>query len=410
MTEDRVSFETDVPGIWGLWPTTPMLWSYSSLKEIESCPQRWMLSRADYPDIWERHGYPALPVVAAIFGNVVHGVAERLSKELGAAGTVSPSAADVVALLASLGGWRGIMRDAIERELARLDGNPRVTSERVDRVRNELIRRTPEAADRVKQFLGRRGLPVAMGSDSRGATEVTHAPKQRYPAGPGTHAECEVTADALRLTGRIDLLVVDEVDVTVVDLKTSSEDESHADQVRLYALLWDLDSQANPECRPVTKLRVSYPSRERFVDAPGVSQLRSLEAAMSARIEAADAITQNPPPIATPSEEGCQYCHVKHLCKAYWPAITPAITEVSTDQWFDFEARVLRPNGSRSWFVETLAEPAAEVLVRTVETNVAFPVGHRVRLLGVRRSQSPDSPERLVISMVGSSEWYAVSS
>ena len=53
---------------------------------------------------------------------------------------------------------------------------------------------------------------------------------------------------------------------------------------------------------------------------------------------------------------------------------------------------------------------SAEVLVRTVETNVPFPQGARVRLLGVRRTIDPDKEDRLVISMVSTSEWYAVSS
>lgn len=410
MTEERVRFETDVPGIWGLWPTTPPLWSYSSLKEIEACPRRWMLSRADYPDIWEPRGYPSLPVAAAIFGNVVHVVVERLAKELGAAGITSPSAGDAVGLLGSLGGWRGIVIDAIERELARLDGNPRITSERADRVRDELIRRAPEAVDQVKAFLGRGRLLAAEALNHDGETEEPNIPRQRYPVGFGVHVEREVTAEALRLTGRIDLLVVDDADVTVTDFKTGAEDNAHDDQVRLYALLWQLDSQTNPTSRLATQLRVSHPSHERSVKTPDANQLHAIETATAARIETADTITQNPPPTATPSEENCRYCHVKHLCDAYWPAIPPAVTKVSTEQWFDFEGRVLRPNGSRSWFVETLAEPTAEVLVRTDKTDVAFPVGKRVRLLGVRKSQDPDSPERLVISMVGTSEWYPVSS
>ena len=36
--------------------------------------------------------------------------------------------------------------------------------------------------------------------------------------------------------------------------------------------------------------------------------------------------------------------------------------------------------------------------------------GRPVRLLGVRRSQDPDDPDRLVISMVGTSEWYPLGS
>lgn len=99
---------------------------------------------------------------------------------------------------------------------------------------------------------------------------------------------------------------------------------------------------------------------------------------------------------------------MKHLCDAYWRALPRAVSEVSSEEWFGFDGSVIRRNGSRSWFVATLSQPATEVLVRTVESNVPFPVGERVRLLGIRRSPNPDQPERLVLSMVATSEWYPV--
>jgi CRISPR/Cas system-associated exonuclease Cas4 (RecB family) len=351
-----------------------------------------------------------LPVLATIFGNVVHRVVEHLTQTLGAAGITSPSAGDVVSLLGSLGGWRGIVLTAIEHELARLDGNPRVSAERVDWVRSELTRRGPEAADQVKAFLGRGALPAAEVPERSRELPAPDIPQRRLPAGPGVHAERIVTAEALRVTGTIDRLIVDDVGVTVTDFKTGSQDDAHDHQLRLYALLWHLDKQTNPDGRSATQLRVIYPSQERSVAPPDSSQLRSLEAATARRVADADQVTVSPPPTATPSDEICQYCPVKHLCDAYWPALPPAVSEVSTEEWFDFEGSVLRINGSRSWFLASVTQPVTEVLVRTVDTDVPFPIGQRVRLLGVRRSQDPDEPERLVISMTATSEWYPVMS
>lgn len=155
MTTEGARFDTDVPGIWGHWPTTPALWSYSSLKEMEVCPRRWMLSRATYPDLWDRRGYPALPAVAVIFGNVVHGVVERLAQSLADAGIDSATPGAVIRVLGDQGGWRGIVMREIEHQLARFDDNPRANAERVERVREELIHRAPQAAHQVKIFLGR---------------------------------------------------------------------------------------------------------------------------------------------------------------------------------------------------------------------------------------------------------------
>jgi hypothetical protein len=411
VTEERARFETNVTGIWGLWPSTPSRWSHSSLKEVEACPSQWMLSRADYPAIWQQRGYPPPPVVAAVFGNVVHGVVERLAKELGAAGIASASEGDVVSVLGSLGGLRAILLDAIDRELTRLGGNPRATPEQVGRVRDELVRQLPDAADQVKVFLRRGAFLPPRGSGASADAEAagTEALLPRSPAGPGAHVELEVTAETLRMTGRVDLLIVDDTDVDITDFKTGLESEDHDDQVRLYALMWYLDMQVNPARRLATRLRLAYSEKERAVAAPDAAQLQSLEKAIRARVEAADEVTRNPPPIAHPSEENCRFCNVKHLCDAYWTELPPAVAGVLSDQWFDFEGRILRQNGSRSWFAESLADPPAEVLVRTVDADVAFQVGGRARLLGVRRSQDPDAADRLVISMVRTSEWYLLS-
>jgi RecB family exonuclease len=405
MTDGRVRFDTDVPGIWGLWPSTPDLWSYSSLKEIEACPRRWMLSHADYPAFWERRGYPSLPIAAAVFGNVVHGVIERLASEFGRAKVTTPTAADVVRLLRSFGGWRGIVLASIDECVKPFELNPRVSTERISRLRDELVRRAPEAADYVKSLLGRGALPVARRRDGHGPA----APKRRHPAEAGAHAELVLTAEDLRLSGKIDLLEVDDADVRVTDFKTGANDEGHDDQVLLYALLWDLDWERNPGRRRVTQLKVAYPAYQRGVKAPTDEELRKLEAVTAARVAAADEIAQSHPPAANPSESTCHFCQVKHLCDAYWPAIPPAVSTALPEQWFDFEGRVTSQNGSRSWQFESLGSSPVEVLVRTASTTVSLPVGRRVRMLDVRRSQDPDDDQRLVISMASTSEWYALS-
>lgn len=41
--------ETGVASGWAVLPGPPAMWSYSSLKDVETCPLRYALSRADYP-------------------------------------------------------------------------------------------------------------------------------------------------------------------------------------------------------------------------------------------------------------------------------------------------------------------------------------------------------------------------
>jgi len=363
-----------------------------------------MLERADYPALWDRRGYPVVPVRAAVFGSVVHLIIERLSHAMGTTDdAVAPLT--IVDVLRALGGWAQIAEAAINKALADFDDNPRVSLAALDRLRDDLVRRVPEAVDRVKLLLrDRPSITTRVRPVHAVDSALRDAP--RGPATPGIHIERTVTVEDLRLSGRIDLLSIDEVDVTITDFKTGAEREEHDDQVRLYSLLWRFDALTNPAGRPATKLIIAYPSHERAVAAPDVQKMLALHALTAARIAAADATVISASPPALPSLEACQFCQVKHLCDAYWVSVPPHITRAPLDEWFDMEGRVSRRNGSRSWVFETLDQPALEVLVRTLETDVPFPVGRRVRLLGVRRSVDPDAPERLVISLSAASEWY----
>lgn len=407
MKDDPARFDTRVAGTWGRWPSAPSVWSYSSLKELESCPRRWMLSRAAYPDVWNRNGYPAVPVVAADFGVIVHQTVERLAKAFKEAGIGSPKGADAVSLLRSMGGLKGVVGEAIEEHLATYDGNPRATPERLDRAHHELTRRIDEASDLVKGFLGRGALPVSVKKKSQAIMQGS-ASSSRPPAGPGLHTERSVVSEELRMTGIIDLLTIDNNDVVITDFKTGAEDPSHQDQVRIYALLWDLDRQSNPLRRPTTRLRVSYSARQVDFPVPDEVSLRELQAATAQRIAAADAMTRVLPPAAVPSQDNCRFCHVKHLCDAYWPAVPPRVDDASPQAWFDFEGRVIRNNGKMSWLLRTEIEGQNDVLVRTSAASIAFPIGQRVRIMGVRRSEDPDDDQRLVISMSKTSEWFAL--
>src|SRR6202040_642643 len=82
-------FQTAIRGIGGNWPTAPGLWSYSSLGNAEGCPRRWMLSRADYGELWNGSGYPPHPALAALAGSVVHRCLELLLSGLQARGCTS---------------------------------------------------------------------------------------------------------------------------------------------------------------------------------------------------------------------------------------------------------------------------------------------------------------------------------
>lgn len=71
-------FVTRIEGGDGHWALEPDWFSYSSFRELEACPRRWMLRRASFPAVWDRHGYPEVPYLASLRGDVVHRALEQI--------------------------------------------------------------------------------------------------------------------------------------------------------------------------------------------------------------------------------------------------------------------------------------------------------------------------------------------
>jgi hypothetical protein len=65
-----------------LWPEPPAWMSHSSLKEAELCPRRWALRRASYPKIWDKPGYPDMPSLPSLIGDVTHDALEKILAEV----------------------------------------------------------------------------------------------------------------------------------------------------------------------------------------------------------------------------------------------------------------------------------------------------------------------------------------
>ncbi|MEU4603495.1 PD-(D/E)XK nuclease family protein [Kribbella sp. NPDC023972] len=412
MSGPAARFETAIEGVWGTWPAAPKYWSYSSLKDIEACPRRWMLSRARYPDLWTRAGYPEIPGQAALFGDVVHEALEVVVQALSTAGCTSTHAAEAVAVIRGLGGLSTVLKRVINDKVDALMDNPRIDDTAREELRQRLVDRLGDATNRVQVFLSRGQLPAWAGqSDVTTSEEAGHkytgAP-HRPAIGPGAWPEVDLVAENLRFWGRIDLVLVDGTEVTITDYKTGQEDPSHDDQVRLYALLWDLDEQRNPGRLPAANLVVSYLARDHPVPPLTESGLRTLESATSARIAAADSETNSASPQAKPGPETCPYCQVRHLCEDYWTSEAADPASVTAGAWFDLEGTVTAQQGIKSWRIESEAGVYPPLLLRTPAPSVSLPLGARIRLLGVRKVTDPDDPSALIGALTSTSEIYVV--
>ena len=375
-----------------LLPGPPAYWSYSSLREVKGCPLRYALARASYPDLWSGRGYPPLPTVHSLFGNVVHDALEGVIEALNSARVESPQSVEATGVLRSLGGLTTVIEHAMTKQLDPLGDNPRLDDHRRRRIARDLLARTSDARVQVQIYLSRTTLspnaPVDRGA-SQGGAGISSA-RGRAKLRDGTHTEVSLLADDLRLLGRVDFLTIAGEQVEIVDYKTGAQAPAHEAQLWLYALLWDADRQSNPERLGLSNLTVAYVDRDVNVAVPSRDDLQELASALAADIATGDAELEFGSPTPLPDPEQCPRCTVRQLCTTYWQKMVPTLPELVVGEWFDYEGIIGEQNGQRSWWVTSPPSRRPELLLRTTNTTPPFTEGDRIRFLNLRLDSDPN--------------------
>ena len=388
MTDSVDELGTGIRGAEGVWPSAPDYWSFSSLKSAQECPRRWSLSRASYPGLWDRSGYPPKPSHAALFGNVVHRALEVIMTSLCEHGCASVRDASAVVALRELGGYSALIYRVVDEQMAHLESNPRA-SHRIGDLRSTLLGRAPEIRQRVQEVLARMPLRPPPAGES-GSTNPG-----RLALREGAHTEATLRSPELHFLGRVDLLTITAAGCEIVDYKTGQPDQHHAEQLRLYALLWCRDREKNPGRLPVTGLTLSYPTSNESVPVPDSLQMAESEEALRLTIQKVEQELQHRPARARASEVTCTYCDVRHLCAEYWRLPGGSRQHAGDHTFSDAEGSIVAQNGSRSWLLRR--HPGApSLLLRSHSEHPGFVVGDRVRLLDVMLSDDPDSGDTVL--------------
>lgn len=439
--------------------------SFTVLRDIETCPLRWSLRRAAYPELWAGAGYPPALRLGTLSGQVVHVALERIVGEIGRrlAAIPKPSpneparslpSADaetseasngldiLVNALRRLGGITTILEGVLADLVRSWAANPRVGS-RAREWEGELRRQVPALRQEVQQLLAHLDVPrVPRGSDSPPrvspatiqATSLTGRAATEYPQRPlesGVHAEVPLNNRELDWYGKADLLRLDERTCQIVDFKTGAAKDDHVLQLRIYALLWQREVGLNPLRRPVCRLTVVYPTGPSEVPAPSIEDLDTIATDLASRSDAARAAVAAPPPEARPGYAACEWCDVRQLCDRYWDPATRAMFEKEEQTTemdvrpvpssADVEIRVLSAQGEWSWHAIVSAvgaltgglTPGTRVLVRGRPRDTFFPTlvrpGARLRVIGAQHlTASEESAGYPVLALGRSTEVFLV--
>jgi hypothetical protein len=385
------------------WADLPEWMSVSSLRGIETCPRRWSLNSALYPEIWPRPGYPPKVNLAAFAGQIIHAALETISKALNLAGCVSVTNEQFVGVMRGLGGYSRIIEDTMKNLTSHFQYNPRFVTKftYVSRRLRDSVPTLREHLQILTAKLRLQGADVATtvsgSQSSRGAG--------RAALGNGTYSELELRVDPLHWRGFVDALILSDASCEIVDYKTGMPTPEHEEQVRLYGLLWARDGQLNPTARTVDRLTLSYSTIDIAVEPPTVRQLDVLEQELIARTKAALALVAQTPPPAVPSIHQCGYCPVRQLCDDYWtPQVQQILAQdalrespVTNENLIDLEIDNLEKQTPLSWNAVVLccrALPAgSQVLIRLSDPisllQSIFSSGTRIRILDASLVDQP---------------------
>jgi PD-(D/E)XK nuclease superfamily protein len=410
MMSGQRRFETGIESSAAILPGPPPHWSFSALKEVKTCPRRYALARARYPDLWDGRGYPQVPALAALLGDVVHDALETIVKAIVAVGCESTQSSEAVTVLRHLGGFTTVIERATEDRLANLQGNPRLSDDLRQRIHRGLYERTADARVQVQTYISNAVITTGSRPRVAGTLPGADAPLAnisggRPPLASGSHAEVTLTASHLRLTGRVDLIRIAESGAYITDYKTGAESPSHVEQLRLYALLWNLDLDVNPNRHPVAALTAAYSGRDISIPVPGEPELRDLEKQIAGSIDEADAELAVAVPRAVPSTENCSNCQVRHLCDVYWSSVAPDPSILPDQSRFDCQGMLGERHGQRSWWLHVEGSAQEAVLIQVPPTGSDLPAGYRVRMLGLRIDKDPET-NTAVASMNSATEVF----
>ena len=365
------------------WAEPPNRMSFSSLVDIETCPRRWSLGRADYEHL--TGSYPPRPWVGTLSGLVVHNVLEEVSREVSEADHATQGSGSVVQVLKGLGGIPTLIRTHLLRMLADLESNPRAQP-LLGRLEIELTRRLPRMRATIQAAL----QEVMSHRPDVEAPRPKPTKRGRGALSLGVHTEVALEVEHLSWMGVADAIVLSDTECEIIDYKSGGRDQKHHDQLSIYALLWARDSVVNPSGRTATGLTVVYPDGREALAAPDESSLDDLELTLTARTGAALKALGLLPPPANVSDANCRFCDVKQLCGDYWsPAGQAALSVGGASDWRSIQLRVVDAMGGATWLAAVerdvqLAVATEVVVVGGPQTSLQ--VGASYRLIDARVS------------------------
>jgi hypothetical protein len=235
-----------------VWASPPEWMSFSKLQQIEACPRRWSLMSSDYPAIWGKNGYPEPLIQSTLIGRVTHRLVEIIVKEFQRAGCTSFDNPDCIRVMRELGGFSHIIEKIFDDVLIQYAENPRAAGT-LAVIKKALLERKSDIRENARILLSR----IFEGKQTAQCVSLVSQGKAE-PLRNGIYSEVQLVNEEIKWKGVADLIRLTPEECEIRDFKTGVYKEEHAEQLRIYNLLWLCDNRKNPSARPASKLTISY--------------------------------------------------------------------------------------------------------------------------------------------------------
>jgi hypothetical protein len=390
-----------------VWASPPEWMSFSKLQQIEACPRRWSLMSSDYPAIWGKNGYPEPLIQSTLIGRVTHRLVEIIVKEFQRAGCTSFDNPDCIRVMRGLGGFSRIIEKIFDDVLIQYAENTRAAGT-LTVIKKALLERKSDIRENARILLSR----IFEGKQTAQCVSLVSQGKVA-PLRNGIYSEVQLVNEEIKWKGVADLIRLTPEECEIRDFKTGVHKEEHAEQLRIYNLLWLCDNRKNPSAHPASKLTISYIDADVVVSPLLISEVAVYkDKLINLTNEAKKKVTECPPE-AILNEDNCRHCFVRHLCTLYWEKGLPKMfaKEKTANSLIDIAVRIVGIHGSRSYDAVTIASsnlPQNMPLILRISENCNFKRGNCLRLLNfsMKRDETNEDKEQVVISPSKISEYY----
>lgn len=293
------------------WADPPTVFSYSALHAIKTCPLQWQLLNSKYGHNLRR--FPARPAPAAVEGNIVHSVLEKLFRALSLIGLPALGTSAFHECITRL----NIKQEVASRISAHEEAvaqHPRGNGFRLwsssQQLVNKIIRLFRQQYSDV-QANSKHSVPIEAYEFEALENEHTTCSPGSLLKRFGALSEIKIKHPSMPFMGIVDLVYLEKNQPVLADFKTGKTNNDHLKQINTYALLWWRQTGEVPK-----RLEIRYPHGVESV-LVDESFLKREEKQLYSEINDVVAELSAEPAKALHGEH-CGFCDVRQFCESFW--------------------------------------------------------------------------------------------